>query len=713
MYFSERESLDFRTGGNLDDELLRISTKYIADNPANDFVYRMYDGDMFKYKYDCGYDFNLTERFPHAAYGSWCYIAAKTFRAADFPLSVKVSCYGPLEIYCNGSLVYTPSLLEAVDVNASAMVELPLKQGENTILVKAQLATSGFGCRIAPANTGWGWISWESPFGNYGGFAYSEPLPSDIFGGTIPEISDCTRDSFDFKWYPEAQKSCGECDFASMFNDEQKGILCGWSSVSVADPDGEKITFIVKGADEVSLYAGGKGVTLTKDGNTSHGSITLPAGEHDILVSYAYQTDLNFTIKCDHKFQKPCNVQGLTGNWLYTGPLTESIDPSSDKLHTLFTSVNGEGCYWRADYMGGYVRPYLSSEHFGNWTYPIGVALYGLIGVARTCDRPDIIDYVRKHVHLCAKLYQYALWDKKRFGHPEIDHEIIRMELLDDCGSFGSSMLEAFADDADASVVELAADIAKYITEKNPRQPDGALYRLRKGHYVNNTLWADDLYMSIPFLCRYYKLTGDEKYIEFAAEQFFLFKKYLFMPEYHIMSHVYDFKYNTYNRIPWGRGNGWVLFSLSELLSTVPEDFSKRNELLDFYRELAGGYLALQGENGLWHQVLTEADSYEETSCTSMFVYAFSKGVIEGWFPKDEKKVYFEAARRGWKGITERAVDQYGNVFGVCQGSGYSFMIDYYKHNLKTITNDIHGIGIVLLAGVALKRLLGSSNSIA
>jgi len=67
-------------------------------------------------------------------------------------------------------------------------------------------------------------------------------------------------------------------------------------------------------------------------------------------------------------------------------------------------------------------------------------------------------------------------------------------------------------------------------------------------------MWIDDLYMSTPFLARYYKLTGQPEYIDDAARQFLLFKKYLFMPEYKIMSHIYDFGYNLPTGIPWGRG---------------------------------------------------------------------------------------------------------------------------------------------------------------
>ena len=33
------------------------------------------------------------------------------------------------------------------------------------------------------------------------------------------------------------------------------------------------------------------------------------------------------------------------------------------------------------------------------------------------------------------------------------------------------------------------------------------------------TLWADDLYMSVPYLARMGKLTGDNKYFDFAIQQ--------------------------------------------------------------------------------------------------------------------------------------------------------------------------------------------------
>jgi rhamnogalacturonyl hydrolase YesR len=179
------------------------------------------------------------------------------------------------------------------------------------------------------------------------------------------------------------------------------------------------------------------------------------------------------------------------------------------------------------------------------------------------------------------------------------------------------------------------------------------------------------------------------------------------MPEQRIMSHVYDFKYGAPTRVPWGRGNGWVIFSLTELLEVLPKEHELYPELLAFFNELCEGYAALQEENGLWHQVLNDPESYLEASCTAMFAYAFARGVRFGWL--DDAGKFAEAAFRAWEGLTRYALDRHGNVHGVCSGSRYSFSPDYYKFDLRTVTNDNHGIGIMMLAGaevVKAKRML-------
>ncbi|MHA6531406.1 glycoside hydrolase family 88/105 protein [Paenibacillus sp. BAC0078] len=397
----------------------------------------------------------------------------------------------------------------------------------------------------------------------------------------------------------------------------------------------------------------------------------------------------------------PHPVEGQTDPWLYLGPFLDSAVPQAAAATSMDAPL-GEGkerTFWRVDRPGGVVRPYLESPLYGRWNYPLGVTLYGLLRTGEALDDPHYTGYARGHIEQCTRLHDYALWDRSRYGAPGVNHQLALIDSLDDCGSFGAAMLAAQREGPLRGAVQTAEYIAGYIREEQSRDEDGALYRTRgTTDFMQGTMWCDDLYMSTPFLGRYYELTGNVACLDDAASQFLLYRKRLFQPELGIMHHVYDYKFGKPNGVAWGRGNGWVLFSLTELLDIMPAQHPQRPELLAYFRALCEGYLRLQDAQGLWHQVLTDPDSYAEASCSSMFVYAFARGVRRGWLP--EPQPYTAAALRGWQGISEYFIDRQGNVYGVCRGSGYSFNKLYYKEQLSWQLNDTHGIGIVLLAGI-------------
>lgn len=86
-----------------------------------------------------------------------------------------------------------------------------------------------------------------------------------------------------------------------------------------------------------------------------------------------------------------------------------------------------------------------------------------------------------------------------------------------------------------------------------------------------------------------------------------------------------------------------------------------------------------------------------------MFICAFCRGIRNGWYPEELCRKARAAARLAWKGLTEQVIDRNGNLYGVCQGSGFSFSRAYYR-TLSWNYNDTHGIGIVMLAGVEILR---------
>src|SRR3546814_6022965 len=67
-----------------------------------------------------------------------------------------------------------------------------------------------------------------------------------------------------------------------------------------------------------------------------------------------------------------------------------------------------------------------------------------------------------------------------------------------------------------------------YILNDEFRLADGTLARNRP---LPNTLWLDDLYMSLPALAQMGKLTGEARYFDEAIRQFWLFADRMFVPQ--------------------------------------------------------------------------------------------------------------------------------------------------------------------------------------
>lgn len=545
------------------------------------------------------------------------------------------------------------------------------------------------------------------------GWAFSEVVDRDRYRDGRPDLTASEAET-GLRWFPEPGWPEGDrrkLPCARLFGPQPGRYAYAWTSLVSPAPGLSGCALEGRAAGATRAWLDGEEILTTGPG-PFRAEVGLEHGAHTLLVeTVSDEDDWGVALEAmvagaPCAFETPVPVHGVDDPWLYLGPFSAPQDPAGlTTLYRLFGDGDngGEGRYWRVDRPETWVRPFLENPLFAKWNYPLGVTLYGLLQTGRVLGRKDLVSYVTAHISECTRLHPYALWDGARYGFPGINQQLATLDMLDDCGSFGSAMLEAQAEADDPSYLAVAEIIAEHMAERQERREDGAFYRRLEGDFMENTLWADDLYMSTPFMLRYARLSGQRAFLDDAARQFLRFKKYLFIPEHRVLSHVYDFKYDTATLVPWGRGNGWALFSLSELLGVLPEEHPDRGALLAFFCELSGGYRALQGEHGLWHQVLTDPESYEETSCTAMFAYGFARGVRFGWY--EDPGPYANAVQRAWRGLTARAVDRQGNVHGVCRGSRYSFTPDYYKDELGTVLNDTHGIGIVLLAGIEVQKL--------
>lgn len=338
------------------------------------------------------------------------------------------------------------------------------------------------------------------------------------------------------------------------------------------------------------------------------------------------------------------------------------------------------------------------------WTYPWGVALYGMLRVKDATDNANFEDFVLKHNLICARYYRWLNGLKNTVTNATPSQlasfyattalkDFMAISKLDHCGAMTAQMLEG-ARNHTGTVTNLQAFVAQTTANwiaggGQSRLPDGTLWRPER----SDTIWADDLYMSCPFLIRWYQYTGNTNYLNDAATQIINMAGYL-QDTNGIWYHGYYYDTHSVNGIKWGRANGWAMVTEVEVLSVMPTNHPARATVLDILRRHIAGIESVQDTDGMWHQVLDHPEVWKETSCTAMFSYSIARAVNRGWIDPAN----MAAARKGFAGLCQYITTN-GVVNQVCPGTSLTNVFNYYAVTLQPANNDVHGPGVVLLAG--------------
>lgn len=338
-------------------------------------------------------------------------------------------------------------------------------------------------------------------------------------------------------------------------------------------------------------------------------------------------------------------------------------------------------------------------NEYNDWHYTNGVLNIALLELADKMKTKKYEDYVFKNMNFVFDNDNLSFFKKqydKAFsegGWRAIRkltwHMIFRAKRLDDNGPMGASLIELQMRKPNGAFLDYINETNDHLLYAEPRLEDGTIARLWPHE---NTIWADDLFMGVAFLCRMGKMTGDVRYFDDAANQVLNYNKYLWHPEKQIYYHCYHTDTDEHGVAHWSRANGWVLMAQADLLTMLPKDHPKRQALIQNFKQQVSGVARYQGKNGLWHQVLDKTDSYEETTGTAMFVFGIARGVREGWIDKD----FIYVAEQGLKGMMTKLTDE-GDVTAICVGTGIMPSLSFY-YNRKTQENAPMGEGPVLRA---------------
>jgi rhamnogalacturonyl hydrolase YesR len=344
------------------------------------------------------------------------------------------------------------------------------------------------------------------------------------------------------------------------------------------------------------------------------------------------------------------------------------------------------------------------------WSYEAGLVLKGCLQVWTASKDPKYFDYVKKSVdHLLDSSGNIPGYKVEDYNLDNINMGKVLFALL----AQGDGAKQG---DKEKDRYQHALLLLRSQMKTQPRTSDGGFWH--KLIYPKQ-MWLDGIYMASPFLAQFSAVFNEPELMDEAANQILLAEKHLRDPKTGLLYHGWDEtreqrwanpKTGTSSQF-WGRAVGWYAMGLTDVLEQLPKNHPKREAVLAVLRRLAAAVVSVQDKNsGVWWQVLNApgvGKNFQEASASSMFVYALTKGVKNGWL--DAKK-YGAAATRGYQGIlaTFAEADSSGHVSvkGICKVAGLGGnpyrdgSFEYYT-GTEVAVNDPKGVGAFILASAA------------
>ena len=186
-------------------------------------------------------------------------------------------------------------------------------------------------------------------------------------------------------------------------------------------------------------------------------------------------------------------------------------------------------------------------------------------------------------------------------------------------------------------------------------------------------VWLDGIFMGLPFRCLTAPITTTakeakkgavNKIYDDAVNQLKITYERTLDKKTGLNRHAYDEtrktfwadKENGLSQHCWGRAQGWYSMALIEVLDVLPENYARRQEVIDLLQKDLDAVLKWQDKKtGLWYQVMDSPKrqgNYLESTCSSMFAYVLLKAWNKGYLGTK----YRDAGVKAYQGIIDNFI---------------------------------------------------------
>ena len=291
------------------------------------------------------------------------------------------------------------------------------------------------------------------------------------------------------------------------------------------------------------------------------------------------------------------------------------------------------------------------------WSYVMGIELEGMLDTYLRYGGQDILDY--------CKLYTDTMINEKGEirGYNLLDYNLDNIRT----GHFVTRMYQQLPEQKNL----LAMQTMMKQLQDQPRTKADRVY-WHKAIYAYQ-VWLDGIFMGLPYRCLTAPITTSakdkkkgavEKIYDDAVDQLKITYERTLDPKTGLNRHAYDETRKAFwadaqtglSQHCWGRAQGWYTMALIEVLDAVPEDYSRRGELIDLLKKDLDAVIKWQDKkSGVWYQVMDSPNregNYLESTCSAMFTYVLLKAYRKGYVGTK----YRDAGIKAYRGIVNNFI---------------------------------------------------------
>ena len=288
------------------------------------------------------------------------------------------------------------------------------------------------------------------------------------------------------------------------------------------------------------------------------------------------------------------------------------------------------------------------------WDWSQGVGLYGIWRLYESTGEPRYLDYL--HGWYARHIAEAAV--------KNVNHVAPMLTLVSMCQT-----------QADARWQALIQEYGDWLMHELIRTEMGGFTHTTATRNNEQQLWVDTLFMSGLFLAKAGRLLARRDWCDEVRYQFLLHAQFLIEPARGLWRHGWHFaEKHHFSGALWGRGNGWAALTAIELLDILSDPCPAQRLLIQNYQRHCQALLAMQADNGMWHTLLNDRDSYQEASATAAIACALLKGARLGVLDKR----YQQAGLHALHAVLSR-INPEGELADVSSGTPVFHTVQEYK----------------------------------